>query len=168
MPWTEITRPRYCREGLHYASDTTDAEWALIEPWMPGRLKRGSPSAAPNCAGWWTRCSTFLPPVASGACCHRTCRPTRPCRTISTAGVTMAGLGASIMRWSWRLSEAVGREASPTAGVIDSQTVKTTEMGGPRGYDAGKKINGRKRHILTDTLRPSHWPQGPRSVDSGP
>ena len=48
--------------------------------------------------------------------------------------------------------EAVGREASPTAGVIDSQSVKTTESGGPRGYDAGKKINGRKRHIVTDTL----------------
>ena len=48
--------------------------------------------------------------------------------------------------------EQAGREAQPSAAIIDSQSVKTTEAGGPRGYDAGKKINGRKRHLLTDTL----------------
>jgi transposase len=50
-----------------------------------------------------------------------------------------------------RAREAAGREASPSAGVVDSQSVKTTEAAG-RGYNAGKKINGRKRHIVTDTI----------------
>jgi len=47
--------------------------------------------------------------------------------------------------------ERVGREASPSAAIIDSQSVKATGAGGPRGYDAGEKFNGRKRHALVDT-----------------
>jgi putative transposase len=51
-----------------------------------------------------------------------------------------------------RVRQQAGRKRTPSAAIIDSQTVKTTEAGGERGYDAGKKINGRKRHILVDTI----------------
>ena len=50
-----------------------------------------------------------------------------------------------------RVREKMGRTPQPTASIIDSQSVKTTEMGGPRGYDGGKKVNGRKRHLVVDT-----------------
>ena len=51
-----------------------------------------------------------------------------------------------------RLRQAVGKNPEPSAGVIDSQSAKTAECSGPRGYDSGKKVTGRKRHVVVDTL----------------
>jgi putative transposase len=51
-----------------------------------------------------------------------------------------------------RLRRKAGRKSSPSAAIRDSQTVKTSEVGGTRGFDAGKKINGLKRHLIVDTL----------------
>jgi putative transposase len=54
------------------------------------------------------------------------------------------------LRKLWRSRQR--RDPDPTAAILDSQSVKTSPQGGPKGYDAGKKINGRKRHLVTDTL----------------
>jgi transposase len=64
-----------------------------------------------------------------------------------------SGLRAQIVAvFAMAEREAEGREAAPTAIVVDSESVKTTEAGGPRGFDAGKKVKGRKRHLAVDTL----------------
>ena len=69
-----------------------------------------------------------------------------------------------------QVRETLGREASPTAGAIDTQSVKTTESGGPRGFDAGKKVKGRKREIVVDTeghlITADIWPANTQDRDA--
>jgi transposase len=133
-----------------YDSDLTDKEYAILEPLLPQPKRRGR------------RRSVVLHEILNAIF------------YILRGGVPWRMLPGDFPPWKtvfdyfrqWRLSglwetintalreqvrEMMGRTPRPTASIIDSQSVKTTEMGGPRGYDGGKKINGRKRHLVVDT-----------------
>lgn len=149
--WTETTRRQYRREGLRYASDVSDAEWALIEAGLPSAKKLGRPRTTALRAV----VDALFYMLTTGCQWRQLPKEFPPFSTVQRFFYRWRddGLWQKINHeLVMRVRTASGREASPSAGVIDSQSVKTTEAGGPRGYDAGKKINGRKRHLLTDTI----------------
>jgi transposase len=185
MAWTEITRPKYQRDGLRYASDTADAEWAVIEPHLPPPARRGRRRETKLRdvvdAIFYIPSSGYSNDFAAGTLASLA--PIRLPMAPAAQGFPAVLDGATVflrMAGQWGTANdqscaahgrARGRrprgnprlafhrlrrrnlgQPRPTAGVIDSQLVKTTEAGGPRGFDAGKKIKGRKRHILTDTI----------------
>lgn len=150
MPWTETTRAEYLRKGLRYASDMTDAEWRLIARRLPPRRRLGRPREVDL-----RKVVEAILFILSTGCQWRALpREFPPYSTVQ--GYFYAwrdtGLWQRMVRALVRKARRkLGRKPKPTAAVIDSQSAATAQAGGPRGYDAGKRVYGRKRHIVTDT-----------------
>src|SRR5215203_3566066 len=151
MPWTASARRQYARPAARYATDLTDAEYVLIAPHLPapkrtGRRRRVDLREVVNAILYllrsgcpWRLLPKEFPPKSTVFGYFRRLWEDSTWSTLHALLVMAA-------------REQAGRAASPTAGIVDTQSVRTSESGGPKGYDAGKKVNGRKRHILVDTL----------------
>lgn len=153
--WGPKNRAKYDRSKLRYPSDLTDDEWILVQPLIPpakpgGRKREKDERELVNGIMY----------VLSTGCQWQYVPKDLPPRSTLHDYLTRWNDDGTLTKIHHalyvRCREEAEREASPTAAVLDSQSVKSAEKGGsqidPHGYDAGKKVKGKKRHILVDTI----------------